>query len=83
MRWCWLILLLSGCTTWQKTRDVDRVTITKIETADAAQVCRNYVPDENVIACAVWSRQGCTIIVPPNNPELTGHEATHCFGWRH
>jgi hypothetical protein len=73
-------LLLSSCHAydgfdWRKERDVQTVTITKIESTEA---CR-----ANESACArVWPDR-CTIYVPPNSPALIGHEAAHCFGYGH
>jgi len=69
--------------TWEKSRQIGEVRIRVFEVSDARTVCKKYLPDQNVIACAVMKADYCEIYVPPNSPALIAHESVHCLGYAH
>lgn len=68
---------------WERTAEVQQVTIKMTEVADVSPVCARYLPGQTVMACAVMRVDHCEIIVPPNAPALVAHEAAHCLGFMH
>ena len=83
-------LLASGCAidaiggyTWDNARHISEVRIIKYEVPNASQVCKKFLPNEEVAACAVSNGNYCEIYVPPNSPALVAHESAHCFGYAH
>lgn len=89
-RRCGLLLaitLLPACAIdgyeWERTAEVEQVTIRMTEVADVAPLCARYLPGQKVMACAVMRVGYCEIIVPPNAPALVAHEAAHCLGFMH
>lgn len=90
LRRCGLLLalpLLPACAIdgyeWERTAEVQQVTIKMTEVADVAPLCSRYLPGQTVMACAVMRVGYCEIIVPPNAPALVAHEAAHCLGFMH
>lgn len=84
----WLVFpLLPACAIdgyeWERTAEVQQVTIKMTEVADVSPLCSRYLPGQKVMACAVMKVGYCEIIVPPNSPALVAHEAAHCLGFMH
>jgi hypothetical protein len=69
--------------TWEKSRQIGEVRIRMFEVSDASAVCKKYLPDQEVMACAVLKADYCEIYVPPDSPALIAHESAHCFGYSH
>ena len=80
-------VLIAGCAidgyTWEKSRTIGEVRIRMFEVPDARTTCKKYLPDEEVMACAVLTADHCEIYVPPDSPALVAHESAHCFGYVH
>ena len=84
-----LSLLLSSCATydWQEVAKVDKATIYKIVTPEAAEICRTLTTNPLVLGCAVRVVSGtssrCVVFIPNNDVHIKQHELLHCFGYEH
>jgi hypothetical protein len=65
---------------WKKTREVEEVTILKVESEDAGKYCSQYTP---AMACAVEYGPKWQLFVPPNDPMILAHECLHALGYDH
>jgi len=34
---------------------------------------------KNFLGCYYWSLKGCTVVIPPNRPDVLKHELRHCY----
>lgn len=76
-------LALQSCTVWQVERDVREVTIRKVETDQAGEICLAFT-NKLATACAIWLPTHCVVIVHPRATESLVHEAGgHCMGLSH
>jgi hypothetical protein len=72
-----LVLLLSGCGTFEANPKYSRVVVTwdVVEEEQVSEKC-----GFNATACAKWRGNKCTIITPRETTmETLGHELRHCF----
>jgi hypothetical protein len=92
-----LLLPLAGCSTidpwrtdyhpvasfkWKKTREVEEVTLIKIESEGAGQYC-SELHKTPALACASEYGPKWQLFVPPDDPMILAHECLHALGYDH
>jgi hypothetical protein len=92
-----LLLPLSGCSTiepwrtdyhpvssfkWKKTREVEEVTLIKIESEGVGKYC-SELHKTPALACASEYGPKWQLFVPPDDPMILAHEALHALGYDH
>ena len=87
MKYLFMILLLSGCVSWQKTHSAaDRIETIQLASADVERVCSAVLGYTERNACAIWRKDEkgswCLKIISESGIGEE-HEQKHCDGYTH